>query len=81
MMDDVRRKDLGNVGTRSLALCEACGSIVPVAYHHQARLDLEARMVAAEFHRKAKHPSQATALLPLAETIWGIGKVPRMRKR
>lgn len=81
MMDPVKRKDLGSLGTRSLARCDACGRILDVEYHHQAEVDVKARISAGERHRKKDHPNRPGALLPLADMIWGLGSAPRMRKR
>ncbi len=81
MMEPVKRKDLGSLGTRSLARCEHCGRIVDVEDHHQAEVDMKARLTAGERHRKKDHPNAPGALLPLADMIWGLGNAPRMRKR
>lgn len=81
MMEPVKRKDLGSVGTRSLARCESCGRIIDVEYHHQPDVDVKARLTAGERHRKKDHPKRPGVLLPLADMIWGLGSAPRMRKR
>lgn len=81
MMDSVRRKDLGSLGTRTLARCLHCGRILEVEYHHQGAADWVARQRAGETHRQHNHPDTPATLLPLDQMIWGQGKVPRMRKR
>jgi len=77
----VKRKDLGSLGTRSLARCDHCGRILEVEYHPQPGADVGARLAAGEAHRKKDHPNHPGALLPLSDLIWGLGKTPRMRKR
>lgn len=81
MMGPVKRKDLGSLGTRTLARCTHCGRILEVEFHHQAQADAQARQKAADAHRTHNHPAHEAGLLPLADMIWGLGQVPRMRKR
>jgi hypothetical protein len=69
------RKDLGNLGTRTLACCSACGQIL------DAPVEPVRRIQELTDHILDAHPASFASFRTLDVMLWGTGSVvPRMRR-